>query len=54
VPPAAVIREADHTLGPLHDLHVQLMIESRKLAAMRDYLQPKLLSGQVRAEAAHG
>lgn len=28
--------------------------ESRKLAAMRDYLLPKLLSGDVRVEAAHG
>ena len=28
--------------------------ESRKLAAMRDYLLPNLLSGEVRVEAAHG
>lgn len=30
------------------------MDESRKLSAMRDYLLPKLLSGDVRVEAAHG
>lgn len=30
------------------------MDESRKLAEMRDYLLPKLMSGQVRVEAAHG
>ena len=51
VPPAAVIREADQVIGPLQDLHAQLMFESRKLAAMRDYLLPKLLSGDVRVEA---
>lgn len=52
VPPPAVVREADHVVGPLHDLHAQLMIESRKLAAMRDYLLPKLLSGEVRVRDA--
>ena len=54
VPSAAVLREADHVVAPLHDIQAQLMIESRKLAAMRDYLLPKLLSGNVRVEAAHG
>ena len=47
VPPATAIREADHVIGRLHDLHAQLMIESRNLATMRDYLLPKLLSGEV-------
>ena len=54
VPSAAVLREADHVVAPLHDIQAQLMIESRKLAAMRDYLLPKLLSGNVGVEAAHG
>ena len=54
VPSAAVLREADYVLAPLHDIQAQLMIESRKLAAMRDYLLPKLLSGNVGVEAAHG
>ena len=53
-PPAAVVREADQVLGPLYDLHAQLMIESRELTAVRDYLLPKLMSGVVRVEAAHG
>ncbi len=51
VPPAAIIREAGHEIGPLYDLHAQLMVESRKLAAMRDYLLPKLLSGHVRVRS---
>ncbi|WP_353268069.1 restriction endonuclease subunit S [Gemmatimonas sp.] len=54
VPPAAVTREADKTLGRLHDLNAQLMIESRRLAATRDYLLPKLLSGDVRVARSRG
>ena len=51
VPPTTAIREADHVIGRLHDLHAQLVIESRNLVTMRDYLLPKLLSGQVSAES---
>ncbi len=48
VPPAAILREAEAIIGPLFDLHAALQIESRKLSGMRDYLLPKLLSGDVR------
>jgi len=54
VPPATVLQEAERRVGPLHELYALVMIESRKLAEMRDYLLPKLLSGQVRVEAARG
>lgn len=54
LPPASVLRLTDQVVGPLHDLHAQLMIESRRLATMRDYLLPKLLRGDVRVEASHG
>ena len=37
-----------------YNLHAQVMVESRKLAEMRDYLHPRLLSGSVRVEAANG
>ena len=37
-------------IGPIYDLFGQLMIESRKLAAMHDMLLPKLLSGEVRVQ----
>lgn len=49
VPPNDVLREAHGVIGSIYDVYSQLMIESRKLAAMRDYLLPKLLSGEVRA-----
>ena len=39
---------------PLDELVAASEVESRKLAEMRDYLLPKLLSGQVRVEVAHG
>ena len=48
VPPSEVLHEANEVIGPIYDLFGQLMIESRKLAAMRDVLLPKLLSGEVR------
>jgi len=48
VPPADVVQAAVAAIGSLYDLHAQVMIESRKLAGMRDYLLPKLLSGAVR------
>ena len=48
VPPNEILREANEVIGPIYDLFGQLMIEARKLAAMRDVLLPKLLSGEVR------
>ena len=48
VPPNEVLHEANEVIGPIYDLFGQLMIESRKLAAMRDVLLPKLLSGDAR------
>ncbi len=47
VPPNEILHEANEMIGPMYDLLGQLMIESRKLAAMRDMLLPKLLSGEV-------
>ena len=48
VPPADVVQAAVAAIGSLYDLHAQVMIESRKLAGMRDLLLPKLLSGEAR------
>lgn len=50
VPPADALQAADQAIGSLYDLHAQLMVESRKLAEMRDLLLPKLLSGEVRLQ----
>lgn len=50
VPPAAWLQLADAALTPLYDMHANLSVESRKLADLRDYLLPRLLSGEVRVE----
>lgn len=54
VPPKEILCEANEVFNPIHDLFGQLMIESRKLAAMRDALLPKLLSGEVRVRVDGG
>lgn len=43
-----VLQAAGETIGPLYELYAQTMLESRNLAEMRDYLVPKLLSGEIR------
>ena len=50
VPPPDMLDEAEKAIGALYNLHAQHMIESRKLAELRDYLLPRLLSGTVRVE----
>jgi len=53
--PCETIRAAfDGLVFGLWELQTGLMQESGKLCAMGDYLLPKLLSGTVRVEAAHG
>ena len=47
VPPNETLEKASEVIGPIFDLFGQLMIESRRLAGMRDALLPKLLSGEV-------
>ncbi len=54
VPPNEVLHEANEVIGPIYDLFGQLMIESRKLAAMSNVLLPKLLSGEVRVRVTGG
>ena len=54
VPPNDILREANGVIGPIYDLFGQLMIESRKLAALHDVLLPKLLSGEVRVQVDGG
>ena len=41
VPPKEILDAANEVIGPIYDLFGQLMVESRKLAAMRDVLIPK-------------
>ena len=54
VPPNEVLHAANEVIGPIYDLFGELMIESRKLAATRDVLLPKLLSGELRARVDGG
>ena len=54
VPPNGVLDQANDVIGPIYDLFGQLMVESRKLAAIRDVLLPQLLSGKVRVRVDGG
>ena len=48
VPPPALLEAFDIVVGPLFDRGQANNVESRNLAAIRDTLLPKLLSGEVR------
>jgi type I restriction enzyme, S subunit len=54
LPTSGVIAAYQQTADPLFDLVTAGVKENEQLAAMRDYLLPKLLSGEVRVEAGHG
>jgi type I restriction enzyme S subunit len=51
LPPPNVLREADPVLGALHQLRASVSLESRKLSAFRDFLLPRLLSGDHELDA---
>jgi type I restriction enzyme, S subunit len=53
-PRSEVVTAFESAVDPLLELLLASVDESSKLAEMRDYLLPKLLSGQVRVEVAHG
>jgi type I restriction enzyme S subunit len=50
--PRPVVEEFGNTIAPAFQLLRVIEDESRKLAAMRDYLLPKLLSGELRVKDA--
>ena len=52
LPAEAVLKTFGQIASPLLAMADQLEHESRKLAEMRDFLLPKLLSGQVRVNKA--
>ena len=54
VPPPDVIAAYQQASDPLFDLLTACVKESEQLTVMRDYLLPKLLSGDVQVEATHG
>ena len=47
VPTPDMLSEVDTIIGSLYEMHAQVMIESRKLAELRDLLLPELMSGKV-------
>jgi type I restriction enzyme S subunit len=53
-PPTGFLEAFEIVVSPLFQLLLSSQHESSKLAEMRDYLLPKLLSGQVRVGDAHG
>ena len=48
VPTGATLDAADQIMAPLHDRCLALNLQSRTLAALRDTLLPKLISGELR------
>ena len=54
IPPHEFIQASNQILSPLFEMHAAMHLESRKLAELRDYLLPKLLSGAVRVQPQGG
>lgn len=54
VPPPDAIAAYQQAADPLFDLLTACVRESEQIGVMRDYLLPKLLTGDVQVEAAHG
>jgi type I restriction enzyme S subunit len=52
VPPESVPREIDQRIAPLFESLWKREVESRTLAALRDTLLPKLISGELRVQNA--
>ncbi|MBL0900952.1 MAG: type I restriction endonuclease subunit S [Reyranella sp.] len=52
LPPQELVRHFDNLLEPLVDREAANSMEMRSLAAMRDFLLPRLMSGRVRVKDA--
>jgi len=52
MPPASILNLAQSTAGPWTEMLIANEVESRTLAALRDLLLPKLLSGEIRLKDA--
>jgi type I restriction enzyme S subunit len=53
-PDSALLQQFERAVAPSFDLLLSLLKESSKLAELRNYLLPRLLSGRVRVEVLHG
>ena len=47
LPPLQLRRAFGNLCNPMFELNASMHAESRKLAELRDYLLPKLLSGEI-------
>lgn len=54
VPAESVLHTADELFSPIYALSARLRIENRALATLRDYLLPRLLTGEVRVRTPVG
>jgi type I restriction enzyme S subunit len=54
IPPPELLTACDRAIAPLEDLLVANDVESRTLAAVRDLLLPRLISGELRVKDAEG
>lgn len=52
IPPMDLVKALDEKLKPIHDLMVANSIQNRELTALRDWLLPLLMNGQVTVGAA--
>jgi type I restriction enzyme, S subunit len=52
LPPAETIRRFDELVSPMFARQEQLQLESETLAKLRDFLLPKLMSGEIRLKEA--
>lgn len=52
VPPDEVIRVSDELFGPLLERSISTILKAQNLAALRDTLLPRLISGQLRLQEA--
>lgn len=50
VPPDEVIRVSDELFGPLLERSISTILKAQNLAALRDTLLPRLISGQLRLQ----
>lgn len=52
VPPDEVVRDLSKLFGPLLDRSISALLKAQNLAALRDILLPRLISGQLRLQEA--
>jgi type I restriction enzyme S subunit len=52
IPEGEILTVADQVIGPLFERHITNDLENHKLATVRNFLLPRLMSGEVRLKDA--